>query len=771
MGVAPGAGYDDYPQHNEPDGRTYHYYFRVVRKRIYLILAFALVGIAIAVLSLSSSQKAYLASGRLLFFIPTPAAQKQVGDVDYAGLGHPEYGAYMSTQIELLKSLGLAAEVAKELSDDDKKEFDPSPPGPVGRVLSAAKSLVKRKVETSSPTKPKRGGPDRIAAMIRGRIGALRVGDSRIVEVSFLGRSPARIVRILDAVMETFVQRDMERRYKAASEVLTWLREQQEDSQVAIEKREEELQRYIEGEKLAIAPHSGGEGDTVDAERLSGLSKAITEASAKRMQAEALYQHLLKNTDLQQSSVQVGPSEVLRRLLSDRATLLARKNALAQRFGEKWPEMQEIDASLGGLEQQIQMEREQAVRAAKAEYDVAREQEDRLRKALEEQKEHTIVLKRKGVRYRMLRREIEANEKMFDKLLASAKEANIAEKIDRSQVSIDIKARCVGEVSSKKAKMLAAAIFMFATVVGLGFAFLLEHSNAWIETEDEVEGMLRASLVGSVARLEGEGASRNGRAAPLVARDAPRSLFAEQFRGLSSIAAAKVFAGEHKTLLITSSIPKEGKTLVCANVGYCLAQLGKQVLLIDSDRRRSSLHKVFGVENVSGFVDICRQSEFDIPAVIRPSGVPNLSIMTAGRRQGDTDELSALNSDSLQWLLSVVANRFDAVVVDSAPLGVVADTLDLARLVDTVLLVIRSGKLTKMMAQRSLHQLSSVGANLTGVILNDVHRQAIGQRYYYYYPYRYYDYHDYYDSDGTEQEDASGTDGGKAHADGSGERT
>jgi len=722
-----------------------YYYLRVLRKQLALILACMGAAVVIIVILVMSGGKSYKATGQLLFSVPPPMSDQTtlLGPADYSGLGQPEWGAYMPTQLELLKGRSLAKAVAEKLSFSNKWEFEPGEPGLLSRVFLTVQSWTSQSVETTKAGATSDAGTINYVDAIVNRLDVKQLEDSRVVEISFTGKDPERVVKILNLLMETFIKQDFERRYRSAHEVVGWLRGQQRELQTAIEKYESQLQVYVEKEDLAVAPDSNGECDTVDVQKLAALSQSIIAAKARRIESQVLYEQLSRKDAFQDSVPRGMEGDVLRKLRSERATLTSQKRALAETYGEKWPEMQEISAKLAGVDTEIAAERQRVLAATKTAYEVAKQQEERLTAALEEQKRHTIALKRKGLYYKGLKREIDANEKMFDMLLDSSKAAGIAEKIDRSQVSVVAPAHLV-PASNSRAAMLVGILFL-GGLAAVGIAFFREQGNPRIETEDEVEDLLHLPLLGSIHRLDGQTTGRNGSVPPLVTQLEPHSISSEQFQGLSANAMAQFFERNHKTLLITSTIPREGKTLVAANLAACIAQFGKKVLLIDTDTRAASIHKVFSLENDTGFVDMIRQEELELSAAIRPSGIAGLSIITAGRSKDD-DQPFSIRVDRVRALLSEAAETFDAILLDTAPLGVVADAMKLSAAIDVALFVVRSRAITKMMAERSVGQLNSAGIELVGAVLNDVHQRRIGARYYYY-PYRHAGYQDYYSGD------------------------
>jgi len=748
---------EGYPAEGQPGDENVfspRYYLRILAKRIKLVLSCMFLGVVIGVIHVARTEPIYEAKAQLLFSVGPPSKRGEIVDKDYAGVGLSsifEQDSYISTQMELLKGRGLARAVVERLHLENSDEFKPRPPGALSRTITAVKKAVLGRIWTSRDIekKPPSGKPDisGVVAAFADRIGVSRIGKggklsgSRMVEVTFTGRDKEAIKRILNTTLEVFKEQDLERRYKAVREVLSWLQSEQRKAQAAIEEAEGKVQEYVEKEKMAIVPASRGESDTVDTQKLGSLSEAIIEASTKRIQAETLYRNLVRLAESDQALPTEGESEVIQELKKQYAQLQTRRAALGKRFGDKWPEIRDLDEQMAAIKTQIRQERQNIVAVAKASYELAKQQEDELKRALELQKKQTIELRRKAVMYRQLKREAESNEQLFATLLRNMKEARVAESIDRSQISIETPAYISREKHVARAKKTAYAIVFLAFFGGFGLAVLLERTNPTIESEEEAELCLGIPLLGSLARIDKQTLRENGRVVPVLVRDEPRSLYSEQFQRITANALAHAFSEEKKSLVVTSISPKEGKSLIAANLAACLAKVGKKVLLIDADMHQPTQHAIFGCENKAGFAVLLRDGT-GAENGIRSTDVANLFLLVAGEKEA-RHEVMPVKPGDVTALLETLKKEFEILILDCAPVGVVADALSLSQVADGVLLVVKSGGVTKLMGRHVIRQLEAVKADLVGVVLNEVVPRKRGSRYYYYYyyPYRYYSYY------------------------------
>jgi len=200
-----------------------------------------------------------------------------------------------------------------------------------------------------------------------------------------------------------------------------------------------------------------------------------------------------------------------------------------------------------------------------------------------------------------------------------------------------------------------------------------------------------------------------------------------------------------RSLVVTSSLPGEGKTTTAVNTAVSLAQTGASVVIIDADMRRPRLRSIFGLSERAGLSSILSSdlSEADILALVSKQEVSGLHVLTAGPIPPNPAEL--LGSEQMRRLLATLQAQFDHVVVDSPPVSSFTDGVLISTMVDGVLLVVHGGKSSRHVVRRSRQLLQDVGAKIFGVVLNNVNLQSHD----YYYYQRYYGSR-YYKSDGEE---------------------
>jgi capsular exopolysaccharide synthesis family protein len=218
-----------------------------------------------------------------------------------------------------------------------------------------------------------------------------------------------------------------------------------------------------------------------------------------------------------------------------------------------------------------------------------------------------------------------------------------------------------------------------------------------------------------------------------------KSIAAEAYRTIRTAVFFGAPKGEAKTILVTSPAPGDGKSTLVSNLAIAMAQAGQKTLILDGDFRRPVLHKIFEIDDKIGVSSVLAGNHI-LDAAIQPGPVEGLDILCCGPEVPNPSEL--LNSDTFAATLKELSNRYERIIIDSPPVGPVADSQILAALCDICLLVLRAEKSTKRQGRQARDSLLSVGAHILGAVVNDVSRKH--GRYGYYSKYGYYSSYGYY---------------------------
>jgi capsular exopolysaccharide synthesis family protein len=306
-------------------------------------------------------------------------------------------------------------------------------------------------------------------------------------------------------------------------------------------------------------------------------------------------------------------------------------------------------------------------------------------------------------------------------------------------------------VSPRRLTTVAAALFI-STLFGMGLALFLEYLDDTIRSTEEIENYLQLPALAAIPAMEsmprrrlllvgaGSDADEEMKAnSELLINNDPRSSLAEAYRQLRTSILLSTAGHAPKSLLVTSSLPSEGKTTTATNTAISLAQTGAKVLLIDADMRRPRLHSVFGISNGVGLSTLLSNEISEAEALKAISFEPGskLNLLTSGPIPPNPAEL--IGSDQMADLMKIFQNNFTHVVVDSPPIASFTDGVLIASMVDGVILVVNSGRISRQVVRRTRQLLIDVGAKIFGVVLNNVNLKS--QDRYYYQSYYHKDYY------------------------------
>jgi len=289
---------------------------------------------------------------------------------------------------------------------------------------------------------------------------------------------------------------------------------------------------------------------------------------------------------------------------------------------------------------------------------------------------------------------------------------------------------------------------VFGLIMGVGLAFFIEYLDTSVKTIDDVERTFQAPVLGVIPQNIG-----------LLLEEGSESKHAEAYRVLRTNLLFSRKDEKLNTIVVVSAGAGEGKSTTTINLATVFAQAGNRVLVVDSDLRRPTLHKLFKVSNNLGLTNyLLKQNE--LPELVQTTPVPNLDFMASGRLPNSS--MGILGSAQMKEMIADLKQRYDFVLFDSPPILGVSDASILASEVDLVMQVIQYRRYPQPMTIRAKQMIEKVGGNFVGIVLNNINMSQ-DEGYYYYSGY----YHDYYYSRSAGEQDA---DAKEASADGAPER-
>src|SRR5713226_1553296 len=663
--------------------------------------------------------------------------------------------AYLRTQYNILASESLSRRVIEQLRLDTLPEFN-SPRWwqiwPKTKKPSTAQTFAIGPV----PAGGDRELSQRVLERFQDQLTIDPVNRSRLVTVRFDSRDPELAARVVNTLAADYVDQSLEARWQATQKAAEWLTQQLVGVKAKLEKSEDELQSYARHHGLVFLETDKGASQNVANERLQQLQEQLTKAQTERYEKEALYR--LVQTGEYESLPGVFENKLIQDL-SERLAELKREHAqLSTTFNADYPRVKEIQSQIDEIEGSLREERQRAADRIANDYSAAVRRENLVQQGLGEQQKQVSLIAEKSVQYSILKREVETNKQLYEGLLQRLKEAGVSAALKASNIRVVDAAEPPKKPTKPNLPLNLALAVTLGLALGAGAAFFEEHLDNSLKTSEDVErylGLPALALIPSVESLNGRRGAvygvygrrskalpeGNGKPATAVAGwyriDATaqdHSALAEVFRSLRTSFLLSTAERPPRTLLVSSSQPSEGKTTVSSNLAISLAQLGHRVLLIDGDMRRPSVRKVFQLDNGLGLVSYLTGQQ-DWRAVVQPTGQAGLDALLCGPVPPNPAEL--LSSERMRTLLGEAKAEYQFVVVDSPPLLNVADSRILATMVEGVVLVVKGGVTPRELAQRAQAYARDVGANLIGVVLNNLDVRG-SDDYYRYYHYNYY---------------------------------
>jgi capsular exopolysaccharide synthesis family protein len=482
-------------------------------------------------------------------------------------------------------------------------------------------------------------------------------------------------------------------------------------------------------------------------QRLAKITDELTSARLKKATLKARYEvisALLKDQSISAGQGGLIPIQlaVVQPLKFKVMDLRTECTDLEERMLPQHPKLVSCKTRLAAAEQALQREIETAMLSARAELNEIVGAEKNLLQDLAEAKLEAQEANKHEPEYLRLKRVHEYNLKLYEVALRSLRESGLSGSTRLNNVSMLDSARPPSSPAKPNVQQILLIGAVIGLLLGLALAFGIEFLDNTIKSQEQIEERLGLTFLGILPTISDKAdASRD-----LIVAEQPKSAVAECCR---AVRANLMFMSPERPLrsiLVTSAGPRDGKTTTAASLAITMAKSGSCVLLVDADMRRPRVHSAFKVPNGLGLSSLIL-GEGTLDKTVKSSGIENLSILTCGPVPPNPADL--LHTQVFENLLKEMAATYDRIIIDSPPVGAVADAVVMSTHVDGTVLVLKSGVTARDMAKRTVRALRDVKARIFGAVLNDIDledRQAGG--YYYYTKYGYY----YGDSEATSKD-------------------
>ena len=719
---------------------------RLWRHKWLLFTTVGLVTLAAAI-AVSQITPRYSASTKILIGLPRP----NVSGIEDMLRGVRPDRATIESEMQVLTSRTLAGKVAEKLDLVEVPAFDAEPrPRPRSRLSTWLSALDPRDhmpeewrtalfgAAEPPPPPPTREELENRAwrtarARVQGAVSVRIVGRSRVLVVTATSPDPKLAAAIANALSDLYLLEQLEAKFEATRRATDWLDERVAELRRQVETSERAVEEFRQ--RHGLLP---GKDTTLTEQQISEINTQLILSRTKTAEAGARLRQvrsLVNSEGGVDSAAEVLASPLIQRLREREADVTRRAAEMATEYGPRHPKMINIQAELRDVRGRIEAEVEKVVLGLRNELEVAQTRERTLERNLETlQAEATQSGAAQG-QLRVLEREAAANRALFDTLLARFKETGGREEIQHADARIISYADVPRAPTSPRKTFIVGSALAVSTFLGVLLVLLLDLLDRGFRSSEQIESMTGAGTLSLIPLLAG---LRLRWSSPVkYVLDRPASSFAESLRTLHTGLLLSNVDEAPKSVLITSSLPVEGKTTIAIAMSRLIARSGRRVLLIDADLRRSQVAKMLELSNEQGLVEVLGTPESSLEDMIQHDEPSNLHVLTAGSR-AVSNPPDLFGSARMKDLISALQHTYDLIVIDSPPLHVVSDARVLARMVDKTVYVIRWEKTKREVAMLGLKQLVESGAGVAGVALSMVNvrknaRYAYPDSGYYYY--------------------------------------
>ena len=727
----------------------------LVRRRK-LIVGSIILGVTLAILANAIMKPVYQASAT----VELNKASSGALDIGFGGsglssmAGGDDLDTDLKTQAQVLKSDALAMTVIEDLNLSAQAPF-----------MDAKHPPVDLSVEAN--VNPEDRG--RLTSIFQSHLRVDSVAGTRLIKVSFRSRDPKQAAVVANAIISSYKKLYLQSHYAAVSEASDWMTKQLSNLKANVEASEKQVTDFEKANGILTIPsetsvpggQDGGQIHSPVIQKLDDLNNQLTSAETDRIQKEAIYRlastgnpnvilGMVSSSLGQRSSIlsRGGGAqgaqglETLEARRSDLQVQLAQERAI---YGPNNRHLKDMETQLSVIEGQVQDDMKKIVDRAGADLKVAEQTETAIRARFNGAQLEASKLNEKNVQLSILSQESFSRKKLYEDLYTKLQEAGVSAGVKATNITVVDPAFAPSTpVLPKRTPFIAAGILIGA-FLGLGAAYgaeAIDTSVVSLPDIEEITGSAVIAVIPDFKRLPSNSKSRGDKSpsneieagqsqAWILAH--PKSIAAEAFRALRTSVLLSRPGGTLKTLLVTSSVPAEGKSTVALNLAIAIAQNGKKTVLVEADMRRPTLKTALrGVVGDVGLSSVLSDLVSLDDAILSGVGTPNLDVLPAGPVPPLPAEL--LSSIQFSELLVELNSRYDFVLIDSPPALILTDAITIASKADAVVWIVRAGAATRPHLVRAAQQISRSRMPFIGFVLNglDSRIDPYGYSYSYY---------------------------------------
>lgn len=717
-----------------------------LRKRLLMSVTFSLS--ILAILIIYQLVPRYTATTQLLIGINAA----KVVDIEEVMSGNLKGDAAVIGEMEVIKSRELAHKIIDSLHLEQYKEFNPELRTPGFFAQFRLKNLLPEtwkeaigmvKIDGRSAEEKEEARLTGLTNAFLGKLKVSQVKRSQVINVAFESEDPKLAAKIANEVADKYIIGQLQAKFDATKKATDWLNDQLGELKQKVELSERAVEQYRKNHNLLEVSKEVG----LSQQQMSEVNSQLIIARAQRAEAEAKYQQVeaiaRSGRDID-SVAEVLNSSLISSLRQQESEVQRKYSEMLVEFGPRHPRMIQMQAELEDIQAKVRSEVKKVAAGLRNSMDVARAREGSLSGSLKQMESKTSGSNQAEVELHALEREATANKALFETFLGRFKETASTQGIAQADARVISFAEIPLGASYPKKNLLLMSSAIGALLFAVLLVFLLEILNPGVRSPEQIQELFNMSTLGIVPKI------MDANILPheyLLTK--PQSSLAEAVNTLRISLSLLNPDAEVKSLLVTSSVPGEGKSTLAVLIARHSACAGQRVVLIDTDLRRPTLGKMFNIkENALGLTDLLIHHDLSINDVLVDDAESGMKILTRGKA-AFVNPVDLFASIRMKSIIDDLREQFDLLILDSAPIMAVPDTRILAGLVDKTIFVLNWDSTPKKVVYSALHLLSKDGhANIAGIVLQKVNLQQYGRYGYgdsgYYYHYG--RYNQYYNS-------------------------
>ncbi len=706
---------------------------RIIRVRQRLILGTAAAVLIVTAIVLFNLTPLYQVKALVLL----DQRQNKIVDVDAVLSGLPTDPTSIENQIQILRSRTLLGRVIDKLNLDQDPEFGGGSPSLLSAVTYYVNPLhwIGGAAPVSDGKTDKQAKRNKTIDRLLNNLTITAQGRSSAIMITFESASAEHAQTIANTIADAYVEDQLNAKFDATQKATVWLADRIQQLSGQVQAAEAAVQEYKAQNGLTETQN----GSSLVDQQLGQLNGQLINARAALAEQEAKYARVV---ELQKSGhaddvSQVVVSPLIGQLREQETDLLRQQAEFSSKYGPRHPKMLDLANQKRNLDAKIDEEVARVVETVANDVAVARAQVNSLSGSLNQLTGTSNVENKARIRLKELEATATSSRSLYEAFVARFKESQGQEGIQTPDARIISHAELPNSPSFPDKKLTFGVAIPAGLLLGFLFAMLAERLDAGFRTVSQIERLLGIPVLTTMPEIPG--LKETGEAADRVV-ESPMSSFAESVRGLQMGLIRSNVDKRPKVILVTSSVPDEGKTTVSISLGRLAARSGQKVVIVDGDLRRPSVANAIGLTDAKvGVVEVLSGENPLDQCLVKDPRTPAL-VLPTHRSASSAPDL--LGSVAMENLIAGLKSHNDLVIIDSAPLLPVNDTKVLARLADAVVFVVRWEKTPREAVVNAARALSDINAPVAGVALA---RANFDRFHYYSYGYQdYYGYNKYY---------------------------